>query len=129
MALGYLYPDGLRVNVLHLPVRGNGDGGIYTTVGDLHIFWQSLLAGRIVTDEWVSEMTRSHSDVPEEQARYGLGFWLGETGPVVKLVGADAGVSFYSAHDPVTRSTLTIVSNVTDGGWPLVRRLRAVIGD
>jgi len=27
-ALGYLDDDGLRTNVLHLPVRGNGDGGI-----------------------------------------------------------------------------------------------------
>jgi hypothetical protein len=27
-ALGYLAVDGGRTNVLHLPVRGNGDGGI-----------------------------------------------------------------------------------------------------
>ena len=30
-ALGYLEDEGLRTNVFHLPVRGNGDGGIYTT--------------------------------------------------------------------------------------------------
>jgi hypothetical protein len=27
-ALGYLSVDGLRTNVFHLPVRGNGDGGM-----------------------------------------------------------------------------------------------------
>src|SRR6266536_954740 len=29
-ALGYLTVDGPRTNVLHLPVRGSGDGGIYS---------------------------------------------------------------------------------------------------
>ena len=124
MALGYLYPDGLRTNVLHLPVLGNGDGGIYTTVADMHTLWNALADGQIVPNEWVAEMTRPHSDAPEENSRYGLGFWLAETGPIVKLVGADAGVSFYSAHDPTTRSTWTVVSNTSDGAWPMVRHLR-----
>ena len=75
-------------------------------------------------EEWVAEMTRSHSDAPEENARYDLGFWLAETGPTVKLVGGDAGVSFYSAHDPTTRSTWTAISNISDGAWPMVRHLR-----
>ena len=35
-ALGYLEDEGLRTNVFHLPVRGNGDGGIYTTAADVH---------------------------------------------------------------------------------------------
>lgn len=123
MALGYLHPDGLRTNVLHLPVRGNGDGGIYTTVANMHTFWNAFVDGRIVPDEWVVEMTRPHSVVPENNARYGLGFWLAETGPAVKLVGSDAGVSFYSVHDPTTRSTWTVISNTTNGAWPMVRHL------
>ena len=127
MALGYLHPDGLRTNVLHLPVRGNGDGGIYTTVADMHVFWNAFADGRIVPEEWVAEMTRPHSEVPEDRSRYGLGFWLTETGPGVKLVGGDVGVSFYSAHDPTTRSTWTVVSNTTDGAWPMVRHLRKVL--
>ena len=128
MALGYLHPDGLRTNILHLPVRGNGDGGIYTTVADMHTFWNAFADGRIVPEPWVAEMTRAHSEVPEEEARYGLGFWLAETGPTVKLVGGDAGVSFYSAHDPTTRSTWTVVSNTTDGAWPMVRHVVDVLG-
>ena len=124
MALGYLRPDGLRTNVLHLPVVGNGDGGIYTTVADMHSFWSALVDGAIVPQEWVRDMTRPHSDVPEENSRYGLGYWLGETGPTVKLVGGDAGVSFYSNHDPTTGSTWTVISNTSDGAWPIVRHLR-----
>lgn len=128
MALGYLHPEGLRTNVLHLPVRGNGDGGIYASISDMHLFWNAFSDGLIVPEEWVGEMTRPHSEVPEEEARYGLGFWLAETGPTVKLVGGDAGVSFYSAHDPVTRSTLSVVSNVTNGAWPMVNHLQHVVG-
>ena len=124
MALGYLHHDGFRTNALHLPVRGNGDGGIYTTVADMHTFWDAFIEGRIVPEEWVIEMTRPHSEASEESARYGLGFWLAEAGPVVKLVGSDAGVSFLSAHDPTTRTTWTVISNTTDGAWPIVRHLR-----
>ena len=41
------------------------------------------------------------------------------------LEGYDAGVSFWSAHDPVSDSTYTVVSNATDGAWPLARHLQA----
>ncbi len=128
MALGYLDTEGLKINVLHLPVRGNGDGGIYTTVADMHTFWESLFTGRIVSTDRVGEMTRPHSDAPEEEARYGLGFWLAETGPIVRLVGADAGVSFTSSHDPTSGMTWTVVSNTSDGAWPIVRQLQQTLG-
>lgn len=129
MALGYLHADGLRTNVLHLPVRGNGDGGIYTTVADMHTFWHAFADGRIVPNEWVAEMTRPRSQAPKEQARYGLGFWLAEAGAAVKLVGGDAGVSFYSVHDATTQSSWTVVSNTPDGAWPMVRHLRESLED
>lgn len=127
MALGYLRAHGLRTNVLHLPVRGNGDGGIYTTVGDMHRFWDALFEGRIVPTEWVTEMTQSRVEAPDEDGRYGLGFWLAPTGSEVRLIGGDAGVSFRSAHDPNRGSTWTVVSNSTDGAWPIVRQLRKAL--
>jgi CubicO group peptidase (beta-lactamase class C family) len=127
MALGYLYPDGLRTNVLHLPVRGNGDGGIYTTAADMHTFWHALAEGRIVPVEWAEEMTRPRSADLEKNTRYGLGFWLAETRPTLMLVGGDAGVSFYSAHEPTTRSTWTVISNTTDGAWPMVKHLEKTL--
>jgi hypothetical protein len=117
-ALGYLLVDGAwRTNVFHLPVRGSGDGGIYTTVGDVRAFWLALFAGAIVSRAWVAEMVRRRSE------RYGLGLWLEESGDLVRLGGYDAGVSFYSVHDPVTESTYTAISNTTDGAWPIARYL------
>lgn len=128
-ARGYLDVDGLRTNVLHLPVRGSGDGGIYSTVGDVHRLWPAFLDGRIVGRERVGQMLCPRSDVPDERRRYGLGFWLAATGDAVMLEGYDAGVSFRSLHDPATDTTWTVVSNTSEGAWPLARYLgEAVAG-
>jgi CubicO group peptidase (beta-lactamase class C family) len=119
-ALGYV--DATRTNALHLPVRGSGDGGIYSTVADVSSMWRSFLAGEIVSSGWVREMVRPRSEA--EKRRYGLGFWLDATTDTVLLVGMDAGVSFWSAHDPAPATTATVVSNTSDGAWPIARRLR-----
>ncbi len=119
-ALGYLSEDSPRTNVFHLPVLGTGDGGIYSTAGDISSLWEALFAGRIVSDAWVAEMVRPHSDWPEEERRYGLGFHLHASSDVVMLEGYDAGVSFRSIHDPVSATTRTVIANSSEGAWPIV---------
>ena len=119
-ARGYLFVDGLRTNVFHLPVIGNGDGGIYSTAADLSAFWDSLFAGRIVSLERVAEMVRPRSDWPQESKRYGLGFHLHATGDGVQLEGYDAGVSFSSKHQPSSSITYSVFSNWSEGAWPIM---------
>lgn len=126
-AVGYLDGDGLRTNVLHLPVRGNGDGGIRTTAADVAALWRALYAGQIVPPDRVAQMVRPHSDVPDESARYGLGFWLHPTGGAVSLIGGDAGVSFRTVHDADAGVTHTVLSNTTHGAWTVSRRLSEVL--
>jgi CubicO group peptidase (beta-lactamase class C family) len=122
-AIGYLDDDGMRTNVLHLPVRGNGDGGIYTTAADVHRMWDAVFDGQIVSLDTVAEMLRPRSDVPEESMRYGLGFWLYESTGAVSLHGFDAGVNFVSTHDRGHRFTYTVLCNKTGGAWPVSQRL------
>lgn len=123
-AHGYLEVDGAwRTNVFHLPVRGSGDGGIFSTAADVRSLWTGLFAGAIVSPEWAREMTRPRSDVPAHSRRYGLGFWLHESTDALILEGYDAGVSFLSAHSPAFDLTHTVISNTTDGAWPIARRL------
>jgi hypothetical protein len=123
-ALGYLSVDGVsRTNVFHLPVRGSGDGGVYSTAADISSLWRALFAGQIVSSHWVAEMVRPRSELPESSRRYGLGFWLGGSSDSVMLVGSDAGVSFWSGHDPGRRVTYTVISNTSDGAWPIGRLL------
>jgi CubicO group peptidase (beta-lactamase class C family) len=124
-ALGYLTVDDARTNVFHLPVRGSGDGGIYSTAADLSAFWSALFAGRIVSIDRVREMVRPRSTAPDGSKRYGLGFWLHETTDAVWLEGHDAGVSFDSQHDPVTGVTYTVISNTSEGAWPISQLLYA----
>lgn len=121
VAAGYLERDGLRNNALHLPVMGTGDGGMFSTSGDVTAFWTALFAGRIVNEDHVGLMTRPHSDAPADRRRYGLGFWLASAGPIVMLVGYDAGVSFRTMHDPTTATTRTVIANTSEGTWELGR--------
>jgi CubicO group peptidase (beta-lactamase class C family) len=125
-ALGYLFEEGDRSNVLHLPVRGNGDGGIYSTADDLHAFWRALTAGRIVGAETVAQMTRPRFDVPDEGLRSGMGLFLGADGPQLIMEGYDAGVSFRSTHNPRTSTTVSVLGNSSEGAWPLIYTLADV---
>jgi CubicO group peptidase (beta-lactamase class C family) len=126
VAVGYLHDDGDRSNVLHLPVRGNGDGGICTTAADLHRFWRALTAGAIVSAPTVEAMTRPRHDVPAENLRHGLGMWLHRTGPALVMEGYDAGASFRSTHDPATATTISVLGNTSEGAWPVIGMLADV---
>ncbi len=68
-ATGYLEVDGLRTNALHMPLRGVGDGGLYSTAADWPRFWRALFEGYIVGIDTVAMMTAPRSDAPENNAR------------------------------------------------------------
>jgi CubicO group peptidase (beta-lactamase class C family) len=122
VALGYLAPEpALRTNVLHLPVRGNGDGGAFTTAADVHALWAAIDAGRIVEERWIAEMQRDRADEPPGSVGYGLGFWLPAGG--AQLEGMDAGCSFRSVRRASPAVTYTVLANTTDGAWPVLRAI------
>jgi CubicO group peptidase (beta-lactamase class C family) len=122
-ALGYL-ADG-RSNVLHLPVRGAGDGGAYSTVGDLGRLWDALLAGRVVSATLVERILQPGAGPQPQKRGYGLGFWLAAAGDIVILQGMDAGVSAQTAVSRRTGRSFAVIANTSDGTWPLARRLEA----
>jgi len=123
LAIGYLDEDGPRTNIFHLPVRGGGDGGAVSNAVDIRRLWVAMFEGRILPTERITEMVRPHSDAPDHEARYGLGFWLHETRDLVELHGYDAGVSFRSVHDPASNTSYTVISNTAEGAWPISERL------
>ncbi|TNC18756.1 beta-lactamase family protein [Georgenia sp. 311] len=127
VAVGYVHDDGDLTNTLHLPVLGNGDGGAFTTAADLHRFWCALLDGRIISPEGVETLTRPRNDVPEEDMRYGMGFWLHETAPALVLEGYDAGVSFRSTHLVESRTTVSVLGNSSEGAWPVIGTLAEAV--
>ncbi len=90
VAFGYLSVSGLRTNVLHLPVRGNGDGGAVSTAADLAAFWSALFGLRIVSEKTLSALTDPVSRVDEEKMRYGRGFWIGWESAMIVLEGYES---------------------------------------
>jgi len=127
LATGYLDATGPRTNALHLPLLGVGDGGTSATVDDVHRVWRAFLGGRIVPAEWVVRMTAPNGDFETGRARYGLGFWLDADGPGIEMEGYDAGISARSHHDPAADVTWTVVSNWSDGAWPVANALPALL--
>ena len=121
VAVGYLSADGLRTNVLHLPVVGFGDGGVFSTVADIHRLWAALIEGRL-GDDVLTLMTTA----PVPGGRYGMGLWLSEQPGRVTMEGMDAGVSFRSTRSP-DGVIVTVISNTTEGAWPVVRRLTELL--
>ncbi|MCW5950784.1 MAG: beta-lactamase family protein [Propionibacteriaceae bacterium] len=121
VARGYLGADGLRSNVLILPVVATGDGGVHTSAADMTVFWRALHAGRIVPVEWVARMTEPLNWEPEEELHYGLGCY--SRPPAAVMIGMDAGVSFWSLHDHTRDLTCTVLANTAYAAWPMAELL------
>jgi CubicO group peptidase (beta-lactamase class C family) len=124
-ATGYLHDDTDRTNVLHLPVRGSGDGGIYTTVADIHRLWAALFKGRVVNADTLAKMMTPQGGTDNKGYGYGLGFWI--NGRRIQIEGYDAGVSFRGVHHPEQAVTWTVVSNTSEGVWPLAKAIAELI--
>lgn len=120
-AVGYL-ADG-RTNVLHLPVRGAGDGGAYSTANDLEALWTALFAGRIVSSAIVDRLTSPRPGSGQDGFGYGSGFWLGPPPDLVMLEGMDAGISCRTGYEPPRRTSYAVLANTSAGAWPLARFL------
>ena len=124
VALGYLAPEpALRTNVLHLPVRGNGDGGAYTTAADVH-----ALVGRLRRRAH-RRRTVGRRDAARPRATAarlgGVRARLLVAGRRrgLQLEGMDAGCSFRSVHRTSPAVTYTVLANTTDGAWPVLRAI------
>ena len=120
-AVGYLDAAAPRTNVLHLPVVGGGDGGIFTTAGDVVRLWRALEEGRLIAPEARAEMLRARSADPHA---FALG--VRRRGDAALMTGSDAGASFRSVHVP-GRVTFSVLSNTTDGAWPVVGLLDGLL--
>ena len=120
-ALGYV--ESGRSNVFHLPVRGTGDGGLYSTAADLERLWASLFEGRIVSKATVDQLTTIRNPTPNGGIGYGLGFWVWPSGHTVEIHGCDAGVSCQTVHDRPSGVTYAVLANDSSGAWPIATYL------
>jgi CubicO group peptidase (beta-lactamase class C family) len=113
-AQGYIdLPQGdYKTNIFELPIIGGGDGGIFSTVSDIHRFWQVLLANELLSASSIQQLVTPQVHIKGTQY-YGLGVWIqkDEIRHIVEMVGEDQGVSCYSSVDLATHRTIVILSN------------------
>ena len=127
-ALGYLAVDGLRTNLLHLPVRGSGTaastrrrptsapaGTRCWPAGSSRRRRSPRCCGRTATGPRSPSATAwaSTSTSPTDQA------WM---------EGYDAGVSMFCGHQPASATTYTVIANWSQGAWPVMTLLGERLG-
>jgi CubicO group peptidase (beta-lactamase class C family) len=112
-ANGYL-EDRRTTNIYHLPRRGGGDGGMYTTTDDLRAFWGSWFSNKLLSAELTATYLRTHCTL-DATSGYGCGVYKRLDGSMFAIVGGDAGVGFDSRYVVAERLTMDILSNVTNG--------------
>jgi len=112
-ANGYL-EDRRTTNIYRVPPRGGGDGGMYTTTGDLRLFWDSLFSGRILSRELTTTYLKTHFRRDDKRG-YGCGVYKRLDDSMFWIVGGDAGVGFDSRYTVAEKLTVNILSNITNG--------------
>jgi CubicO group peptidase (beta-lactamase class C family) len=122
-ANGY-FEDRRTTNIYQLPLRGGGDGGMFTTTGDLRAFWESLFSYRILSEELTRTFLQTHHRF-NDRVGYGCGIYKRLDGRAFWISGVDAGVGFDSRYVVQEQVTINLLSNVTHGE----SRLRGVVLD
>ncbi|MCL1786650.1 MAG: beta-lactamase family protein [Defluviitaleaceae bacterium] len=115
-AVGYTWDVNIEAyvgNNFLLPIIGAGDGGLYTTAGDMVKFWTGLFAGKLFSQEMLTQFLTPRVVFEDIDGHIGLGVFItekdGET--IYWHDGSDYGVGFHSAYCPATGKVLTILSN------------------
>ena len=121
-ANGYL-SDGVTTNIFSIPIRGGGDGGMFTTVADVNRCWHTFMQREILSAELTKSFVGTQVDFDGSYG-YGLGIWKDLGKNILYLVGSDAGVGFHSRYGIESMRVSTIISNRTDGEEPLLDLLK-----
>ena len=125
-ALGYVEAaEGWRTNIYNLPIVGASDGGAFTTVQDIATLWKAFWGFEILPQALVEIYTQPYVKpaTGREHTYYGHGIWMRQDPGGNReeyITGYDAGVSFKSIVNRADDLQITVISNTTDGAWPIL---------
>lgn len=120
-ANGY-FEDRTTTNIFQLPIRGGGDGGMYTNSEDLLNLWNNLFSNKILSPELTKIYLEAHHDFGDGFG-YGCGMYKKQDNSAFFITGGDAGVGFFSRHLPSEKITINVFSNITNGEEEIVDTL------
>lgn len=126
-ANGYL-EDRQTTNIYNLPIRGGGDGGMFTTAGDIFAFWDSLFNYKILGQPLLTKFLQARQRY-NDTLGYGCGIYVRVDGSGYAISGSDAGVGFYSVYIPQGPIVASILSNVSDGDSAMTRYILNHLSD
>ena len=116
-AVGYYYDPRkaqLFANYYRTPIIGAGDGGIYTTAGDLNLFWRGLFGCKLFSKDMFEQMIAPKFVFNDIEGHIGLGVFVSEENRERYYWhdGYDNGVNFCTAYFPKSECVLVIMANV-----------------
>ncbi len=131
-ALGYVDTGNgsWRTNLFTLPIIASPDGGAYTTIGDMEILWNKLLDEKVLSPQLTRDFLAKAGQYSDHEYS-GCGMYIhpgaDDTSNTYYSIGGDAGVSYYSLRFP-KGTVATIISNTSDGVWPIAELVRSQFG-
>jgi CubicO group peptidase (beta-lactamase class C family) len=132
-AIGYVEEaEGWHTNVFNLPIVGASDGGAFTTAQDIATLWKAFWSYEILPKELVEIFAQPYvkAEARREHRYYGHGLWMREDEGGNReeyITGCDAGVSFKSIVNRANKLQIIVISNTTDGAWPVLRDIDSAL--
>jgi len=121
-------------NIYSYPPIGTADSGAYTTVKDLHCFWNAIQNDALLTHEYsrMLEQPQSIFTRPNKlgSLRFGYAFEFIETDSKTFCIykdGINSGVAAIMSYYPQSGIQVNILSNQEDTLWDMNREIRNTI--
>lgn len=111
-------------NLYQHVIKGGPAGGGFSTVGDLYLFARAISTGKLVKQESLETMWKSHAE-----ANYGYGFSVAQ-GPGDKVVGHSGGFSGINSNLDIFLDKgyiVAVMSNISNGASPLADRISQLL--
>lgn len=130
---------GWKKNIYSYPPIGTPDGGIYTTVDDLHTFTRELAAGNILTKQYTNMLLAPQCEftkvprwnaAPNAVVKFGYAFEFIEIdGEIFSIYkdGINDGVAAIHAFYPKFNITISILSNQSCNIWQMHREMQTLL--
>ncbi len=107
--------DRSKTNVFDIPIRGGGDGGLFTTTDDMRSLWKSLFSYKILNKNLTDQFLITRSEFDKESG-YGSGIYKRLDDSMFYIVGCDSGVGFDSRYN-------VYAANMPIAGAPRIRSI------
>lgn len=123
-----------RKNIFSYPPIGSPDGGAYSTVGDLDIFFRTLKDGKLLSKKSTEEILKPHvlqKELPDKTLMTGYAFFfrLDKNKKVYRISkdGENAGAEAMFGYYPEIDTTSVILANQPCSLWDMYYEIEALL--